>query len=89
MALSADQRKKINKSDFVFPAKAPGPGSYPIDTLARARSALQLVGANGSEEEKKSVRAAVFAKYPQLKDNSQMNDALRKASGRRGGSSNG
>lgn len=38
--LSTKQRKSVPKSDFVFPDKAPGPGSYPIPDRSHAANAL-------------------------------------------------
>jgi hypothetical protein len=35
--LDAAERKALPKSDFVFPDRAPGPGSYPVpDEVRRA-----------------------------------------------------
>jgi hypothetical protein len=65
--LTAKGRKAIKSSNFVYPAQK----KYPIDTIERARSALQLVAKNGTEEEKKKVRAAVYRKYPQLRKTAQ------------------
>jgi hypothetical protein len=39
MALTAKQRKALPKSAFVYPSRAPGPGSYPVPTKAQARRA--------------------------------------------------
>ena len=38
--LKMAQRRALSKSDFVFPAKAPGHGSYPIPDRAHAAAAL-------------------------------------------------
>jgi hypothetical protein len=40
--LSTQQRKNLDSSNFVFPDKAPGPGSCPIPDVEHARKALQL-----------------------------------------------
>lgn len=61
--LSADERNNLADSDFVFPDKAPGSGSYPIPDLAHARNALAR--SSGKPEEAK-VRAAVQRRYPEL-----------------------
>jgi hypothetical protein len=63
--LSTSDRKNLSKSSFVFPAKAPGSGSYPIPDLAHARNALSR--AAGKPEEA-AVKRAVYAKFPQLKN---------------------
>lgn len=64
--LTVKARKHIDEANFAIPEKAPGPGSYPIHDLAHARNALARVSAEGTPEEKRRVRAAVYAKYPQL-----------------------
>ncbi|MGE5596445.1 MAG: hypothetical protein ACM3S1_10485 [Hyphomicrobiales bacterium] len=58
--LSMAQRKSLPASTFVFPAKAPGPGSYPIPDRAHAVDALSR--ASGKPEEA-AVRKAVCAKF--------------------------
>lgn len=63
--LTTAARKRVPRADFAIPAKAPGPGSYPIPDLAHARDALAR--ASGKPEEG-TVRAAVYAKFPQLKE---------------------
>lgn len=54
---------------FAIPEKAPREGSFPIDTIRRARYALALVAAPAFDE-KRSIRArvikAVVEAYPQL-----------------------
>lgn len=62
--LSAADRKKLPKSAFVFPDKAPGPGSYPIHDMAHAKNALAR---SSDKPEEKKVKAAVYAKHPKLK----------------------
>lgn len=64
--LNSKQRKKLPKSDFAIPSKAPGSGSYPVNDLAHARSALSRVEANGTPAEKAAVKRKVYAKFPQL-----------------------
>lgn len=72
MGISAEQRKKLPKSDFGVPSKAKSaegkaaPGSYPIDTPGRARSALSRVAQHGSPAEQASVRRRVAKKYPSI-----------------------
>tara|TARA_R110000764_G_scaffold145778_1_gene233548 strand:+ start:219 stop:464 length:246 start_codon:yes stop_codon:yes gene_type:complete len=41
-------------------------GTYPINTLERAKSALKLAHNSPNPE---AIRKKVFAKYPELKDN--------------------
>lgn len=59
--LSSKERDNLPASDFVFP-KTKG---YPIADLAHARNALAR--SSGKPEEAK-VKAAVYAKYPQLNE---------------------
>lgn len=58
--LSAAERRALPKSEYVFPAKAPGSGSYPIPDRKHAVAALLL--SKGKPEEK-AVRAAVKRKF--------------------------
>ena len=62
--LSTKARSNLKKSQFVFPAKAPGPGSYPIPDINHARNALAR---SAGKPEEGAVRAAVYKKFPQLK----------------------
>lgn len=62
--LKAADRKRLPKSAFAIPEKAPGSGSYPIPDEAHARAALGRVETNGTPDEKKRVRAAVHRKFP-------------------------
>ncbi len=64
--ITTQQRKKLPKSDFAFPDKAPAHGSYPLDTAARARNALSRISAFGNEREKVIVREKVRRKYPSI-----------------------
>lgn len=58
--LSEGQRRSLPSSAFVFPDKAPGPGSYPIPDRAHAVAALRF--AAGKPEEA-TVRKAVCRKF--------------------------
>jgi hypothetical protein len=58
--LTAAERAALPKSEFVFPDKAPGPGSYPIPNRDHAIDALAL--SSGKPEEGR-VRAAVYHKF--------------------------
>ncbi|RLB07736.1 MAG: hypothetical protein DRG27_06260 [Deltaproteobacteria bacterium] len=69
--LTWKQRKKLPKSAYVFPNRAPGPGSYPIPDITHARNALARVAQHGTAYEKRKVREAVYKKFPQLKKNKQ------------------
>lgn len=59
--LNADKRNKLPDSAFALPGR-----KYPIDTPARARSALSRVEQFGSDEDKRKVRAAVKKRYPNM-----------------------
>lgn len=61
MKLSYQDRKGLKKSSYVFP----GESRYPIEDINHARNALAR--SSGKPEEAK-VRAAVYRKYPQLRD---------------------
>ena len=67
MKLTWQARKHIAKSNFAFPNKAPGPGSYPIHDVAHARAALHYVSVHGTPAEREAVRRKVYNKYPQLR----------------------
>lgn len=59
--LNADKRNNLDKSDFALPGR-----KYPIDTPARARSALARVKQFGKAGEEAKVKAAVKKKYPNM-----------------------
>lgn len=61
--LSTEQRKRLPKSDFCYPDKAPGPGSYPIPDEVHARDALAR--SSGTPEEG-HVRSCVERKFPDM-----------------------
>jgi len=61
--LTTKTRKALDDSDFALPGRR-----YPIHDLAHARNALARVSAYGTPEEKKKVRAAVYRKYPELRN---------------------
>lgn len=64
--LDTKQRRALPDSQFAIPEKAPGSGSYPIPDENHARDALSRVSANGSEDEKSRVHAAVKRKFPNI-----------------------
>jgi hypothetical protein len=91
MALTMAQRKKMPKSQFAIPEKAPGPGSYPIGPTRNARNALTRVEQHGSPEEKARVRRAVARVHPEIQQ-SKGPQAKTTGAGRgngNGGNSNG
>jgi hypothetical protein len=72
MAITARQRRALPSRDFALPGKGTGaqgkgPGSYPIDTPGRARSALSRGAANATPAQDKTIKAKVKAKYPSMK----------------------
>lgn len=56
--LTAAQRRKLPKSAFAVPSKAPGPGSYPIPDAAHAKAAKSLKGFASKGAQKKIVAKA-------------------------------
>jgi hypothetical protein len=65
--LTTEGREHISEHNFALPAER----KYPIHDLAHARNALAR--ASGKPEEEK-VRAAVYSKYPALKERSEKSD---------------
>lgn len=63
-ALTAKGRKALKKSDFVFPKHK----RYPIHDLSHAKNALAR---SAGKPEENAVKAAVYRRYPQLKDNKE------------------
>lgn len=55
-------RKKLDKQSFALPGRR----KYPIPDKAHARNALARVAQHGSEEEQRTVRAAVHKKFPSI-----------------------
>jgi hypothetical protein len=55
---------KVKSSDFCGPAGGAPKGSYPVNTLARARSALKLAH---NAPNPSGIRTCVYSKYPQLR----------------------
>lgn len=56
--------KNVDKKEFAGKAGKTSPYSYPINTLARAKSALKLAH-NAPDPE--GIKRAVYKKYPELK----------------------
>ncbi len=66
------QRKALPSSKFALPGKGEGaggkgPGSYPIDTPARARNALARGAQHASPGELATIKRKVKARYPSIK----------------------
>lgn len=76
--LSTADRKKLDKSQYAIPEKAPGSGSYPIPDASHARDALAR--ASGKPEESR-VRAAVHKKFPNIGKGDSESKAEDKAEG--------
>ena len=53
--------KDVAKDDFCGPK-----GTYPVNTIKRAKSALKLAH-NAGKRKAKKIKACVLAKYPELK----------------------
>ena len=71
MAINAAQRRALPASDFGLPGKGTGPegkgpGSYPLDTPGRARSALSRISAHGTPAEQATIKRKVAAKFPSI-----------------------
>lgn len=69
--ITAAERRELPSSDFGLPGKGigpggKGPGSYPLDTEKRARSALSRASHNASSAEQATIRRKVHAKYPDM-----------------------
>jgi len=65
------QREKLPSKDFALPGKGSGkggkgPGSYPIDTKARARNALARGAQNASPAQQAEIKRKVEKKYPSI-----------------------
>jgi hypothetical protein len=71
-AISTEQRKELPKSEFGVPSKAKTEkqkgesGNYPIDTPARARSALSYGSRFLSPEAYSKLKARVHGRYPEI-----------------------
>jgi len=73
--ITAAGRQRLKSSQFALPGKGTGkggkgPGSYPIDTAARARNALARGAQHASPAEQATIKRKVKAKYPGIKVNS-------------------
>lgn len=61
-ALTPKRRDRLPDRAFAIPERR----AYPIDTRARAISALSRVKQHGSNQDKHRVRAAVHRRYPDI-----------------------
>jgi len=72
--LSSKRRKALPRSSFALPSQR----KYPIDTKARAKSALAYASRSDTAGAYSTIRAKVLKRYPSLRKN------RRKGGGRRG-----
>lgn len=66
---SAGNYKTLSKKDFAGPKGGASKGTFPINTLARARNALARAH---YAPDPAGIKKAVYAKYPDLKKRSAM-----------------
>ncbi|MEM5853029.1 MAG: hypothetical protein QXG39_02865 [Candidatus Aenigmatarchaeota archaeon] len=62
--LTYRQRQRLPDSAFAIPEER----KYPIHDIAHARNALARVAQFGTPEERERVRRAVYARYPELRE---------------------
>ena len=62
--------KNVSKKDFAGPAGGSPAGSFPINTLKRAKSALKLAH---NAPNPAGIRAKVLKKYPSLRKKNEKN----------------
>ncbi len=63
---NAGKYKDVAKEDFCGPK-----GTYPVNTLERAKSALKLAHNAGSKRKIKKIKDCVLSKYPELNKNKE------------------
>lgn len=61
---SVGEYKNVSKKDFAGPSGGAPQGSFPINTMARAKSALKLAH---NAPNPAGIKRAVYKKYPSLK----------------------
>lgn len=67
--LTRRERASLPKKAFVFPSRAPGPGSYPIPNIHYAKLALNMASwSPKGKEELPEILPIVLKKYPELKN---------------------
>ena len=69
--ITTARRKALPSSDFALPGKGEGPqgkgaGSYPVDTIGRARNALARGAQHASPGELATIKRKVHSKYPSI-----------------------
>jgi hypothetical protein len=62
--LTTAQRKKLPKSAFAVPSKAPGPGSYPMPDKAHAANAKARAAQHAGPKVQAKVAAKAKRKFP-------------------------
>lgn len=72
--MTSRKRKALPKSSFVYPATR----SYPIDTKARAKSALRLGAKRTTKGSISTIKAKVYKRYPSLKPSAKAGTRKRK-----------
>ena len=72
---SSNAGKYKGVKSFCGPAGGAAKGTYPVNSLKRAKSALKL--AHNAEDPNK-IKECVYAKYPQLKDGSKARNRNKK-----------
>jgi hypothetical protein len=77
--LTYQQRKKLPKSSFIIPSKAPGGGSFPIPDISHARNALAR---SSGKPVAGRVRAAVKSKFPSIGRGSSLSSYAPKRKGK-------
>lgn len=87
MALRMKQREKLPSKDFALPGRGTGkggkgPGSYPIDTKARARNALARGAQNASPAQQAEIKRKVAAKFPSINVGGRKNERGGERAGR-------
>lgn len=87
MAISMAKREKLPSKDFALPGKGTGkggkgPGSYPIDTKARARNALSRGAQNASPAQQAEIKRKVAAKFPSINVGGRKNERGGERAGR-------
>jgi hypothetical protein len=65
--MSTEQRKKLKKSDFIFPDR--DPPAYPIPNEKQAQYALTMARWPQNKKDFKAVFAAVKSKFPKVAKN--------------------
>jgi len=67
---NAGKYKNVSPDDFCGPD-----GTYPVNSLRRAKSALKLAH---NAENPDAIKSCVYSKYPELKEGSKMKNRRKK-----------